>query len=310
MKIIHRSCCAIRRGFTFIEALTVASGVSVLLALLVPAVQNARDSERDVLCLNRLKQLGLALHNYHDSHLTFPPGWVSRRPDAGGYSSTGWHNQILPYVNQGKLYSVIGPRDGLRIPTNEQRTLLQTAVVEFRCNSDSVGEMNPLRGDWGTTNYMGNFGPQPIPRWSESDFWPEQINNLKNGTAKQHFPGIFNVNSSTNISQITDGTSQTLLVGERSVIGRSGIWPEPRSNFHESDVVADGSYASPLNHSDTGFSSRHSKSVINFVLCDGSARSIHESVNSLPDLTDSRLARGIFQKLAGENDGMVVGGGW
>ena len=115
MKIIHRSCCAIRRGFTFIEALTVASGVSVLLALLVPAVQNARDSERDVLCLNRLKQLGLALHNYHDSHLTFPPGWVSRRPDAGGYSSTGWHNQILPYVNQGKLYSVIGPRDGLRM---------------------------------------------------------------------------------------------------------------------------------------------------------------------------------------------------
>ena len=101
-----------------------------------------------------------------------------------------------------------------------------------------------------------------------------------------------------------DGTSNTLMVGERSVLGKAALWPGPRSNYQESDVLADGSYASPINRSETGYSSRHANGIVHFLLCDGSARAIHESLDS-NDKTDRNM--GLLQKLSARDDGLVVG---
>ena len=93
-KVLHK------RGFTIIELLVVASIAMVSLALAIPAMQQSRQVARDVECTNRLKAIGLAMHNYHDVYNTFPPGWVSRRPSGEGHPSTGWSTSILPFLEQ------------------------------------------------------------------------------------------------------------------------------------------------------------------------------------------------------------------
>ena len=291
----------IRRGFTIIETLVVASVTSILMSLLVPGMQQARNSAKEVECRNRLKQIGLALHNYHDVFNCFAPGWISRRAEGEGHPSTVWQAFLLPYVEEAQLYNMLDLRNPIYETQFRGESLLKKPLVHFRCPMDSLGDTNPLRGGWGTSNYTGNFGAAPIPRWSESENWPGQIPTPKHFERKSaQYNGLFFVNSNVRIRDIYDGTSNTIMVGEKCVVGRSGIWPGPRSNFHESDVVSDGSYASPLNRTDTGYSSRHTGGMLMFLLCDGSARAVHESL-------DSQKEMGMLQKLSGRNDGQVIG---
>lgn len=299
------------RGFTLVETLTVAAAVSVLLSLVVPAVQDARTSSRDATCYNRVKQLGLAVHNYHDVYNGFPPGWISKRGTGEGHPSNGWQTMILPFVDQAPLYNALN-RDDVYLPTNKDLSILKTPLAAYRCTSDSIGDTNPLRGGWGTSNFSGNHGSHPIPRWSESDFWPGQtasnsLFNVNRSRSRQTVPnGVFEVNRMCRIRDILDGTSNTICIGERGVVGRGGIWPGPRSNFHETDVVSDLSYASGLNRSDSGYSSRHSGGIIYCGFCDGSVWRIHESVESLP-ATPQDPTPGILQRLASRNDGNTIG---
>jgi prepilin-type N-terminal cleavage/methylation domain-containing protein len=94
-----------RKAFTLIELLVVIAIIAVLIALLLPAVQQAREAARRTQCKNNLKQLGLALHNYHDTANTFPPGWIGK--SSGNYSGFGWNSMLLPYVDQGPLYNIL-----------------------------------------------------------------------------------------------------------------------------------------------------------------------------------------------------------
>lgn len=297
-----------RCGFTLVDFLAVGSVVSVLLSLLLPAVQNARATARDETCRNRMKQVVLSLHNYHEVFGAFPPGWVSKRHRGMGHPSSGWQTMILPFLGQAPLYNRLNLVEPVYDIVATDSQLPKTAIPDFRCTSDSLGDTNPLRGDWGTSNFSGNYGARPIPRWSDSGFWPGQIPASFGYTgSRQSRPnGIFSVNSSTKIRDITDGTSSTICVGERSIIGRGGIWPGPRSNFFESDVVSDGSYSSGLNRSDNGFSSRHSGGFVYVGMCDGAVGRIHESVESLP-VTSTIYVGGILQKLAGRNDDAPIG---
>src|SRR5262245_17149207 len=106
-----------RRGFTLIELLVVIAIIAVLIALLLPAVQQAREAARRTQCKNNLKQIGLAMHNYHDVYNTFPPGAVARFPvsnDGGGSSTStepglwSWGFSILPYIDQSTTYNALG----------------------------------------------------------------------------------------------------------------------------------------------------------------------------------------------------------
>src|SRR6201996_1630152 len=91
------------KGFTLIELLVVIAIIAVLIALLLPAVEQAREAARRTQCKNNLKQMGLALHNYHDTNNTFPPGWIGQSTAA--YSGFGWNTMLLPSIDQGPLYN-------------------------------------------------------------------------------------------------------------------------------------------------------------------------------------------------------------
>src|SRR5882757_5475096 len=98
------------RAFTLIELLVVIAIIAVLIALLLPAVQMAREAARRTQCRNHLKQIGVALHNYHDTFLTLPPGWIgvtAGQPDVSGVNGWGWASRLLPQLDQGPLYNLI-----------------------------------------------------------------------------------------------------------------------------------------------------------------------------------------------------------
>ena len=307
-------CRSRKRGFTVVELLVVFSMTAVSLSLTLPSVQQAREKAREIDCKNRHKKIGLAMHNYHDTYNTFPPGWVSRRPQGEGHPSTGWSTSILPFLEQAQLYNelnlgagtVYEPRQPDPGSQMKLKMMLKQPVIPYLCSAEPPGDTNPFRGDWGMSSFSANYGSKPIARSTELDFFPGQTTTFTHDQRQgARSDGLFYVNSRVGFRDITDGTSNTILGGERSVIGRGGIWPGPRSNFHESDVVSDGSFASTLNGSETGYSSRHNGGIY-FVICDGSVRFIRSDVESRP--TDASLPQGgIFQKLCSCNGGEVIG---
>lgn len=293
----NRTCR--RRGFTWIELLTVASGLFLLAAMTLPAVQHAREDARMQKCQSNLKQLGLGIHNYHDTHKRFPPGWTTRRQKGAGHPSTGWMSSLLPFVDRGQLFKQLEMTHG--VYTTQDQSLLKQSISLYRCPADSLGAANVLRGGWGTSNYAGNYGAAPIARWSDSftnSNWPGQgvAPRTVRAADRRYLEGVFSMNRGSSFSRITDGSSNTFLIGERSVVGGGALWPGPRSNFHESDVVADASYSSPLNGGNPAFSSRHRR-IVNFLMCDGSVHPLNVKIDSRPNW-------GLLQKLAAERDGL------
>lgn len=296
-----------RRAFTIVETLTVAAVCSVWMSIAMPYLQSARLGSQRVQCKNQLKQLALAMHNYHDVYGTFPPGWNTRVPTEKGYATLGWAVSILPFLDESQLFLNLDT-DLLYGGTAQQTAMLRTKVAAYRCPSDVTPKTNSFRGGWGTNNYVGNFGSTAIPRWDPlSGDGPGQVPSLPAGTSRNrssksnYANGIMAINSKVRIRHITDGTSNTFMIGERSVVGKAAIWPGPRSNFNESDVVADGSFASTLHQSATSYGSRHTKGGINIGLCDGSVRTITADLESKAD------GSGLLQRLSARNDGMLIG---
>ena len=238
-----------RRAFTLIELLVVIAIIAVLIALLLPAVQQAREAARRSKCKNNLKQLGLALHNYHDTANTIPPGFVNSAIIGTGAQTAnnwGWMTMLLPGIDQGPLYNqissaIVGTTSGFGIPIASfpvptgTYTYLQTTLPALRCPSD-VGTATYTNGSqqYGRSNYMGSFGPDfgvgaTLAINNTSSVSPINIPTINPN-------GAFAVNSRRNFSAFTDGLSNTILVGERRspgteyangttmAIGGDGIW--------------------------------------------------------------------------------------
>ena len=131
-----------RRGFTLIELLVVIAIIAVLIALLLPAVQQAREAARRSQCTNNLKQIGLALHNYHDVYNTFPAGYIDQGVAAnrGHYS---WTSAILPYIDQAPLSNLMRVGD-VPLSTNltNNLTAMQTPLSGFACPSNPAPSLN------------------------------------------------------------------------------------------------------------------------------------------------------------------------
>lgn len=307
-------------GFTRIELLAVMATGFLLLATLAPAMMQAQADARLNSCRNKLKQFGLAMHNYHDVFNRFPMAWVSRS-QGFGQADYGWQSMLLPYMDQAPLYNQLNFSRGLEA---DERIagLLKTSIPNFRCILDPLGPTNELRGGWGTSNFSGNYGSFPLPRWGETALgpvpWPGHVEYATSQSMIAWGPGnqpdqktrpngIMAMNYGAGFRDITDGTSNTLMIGEKTVNSRSGIWPGPQSNANESDVVSDASFASPFNRSETGFSSRH-RGAIPFLICDGAVRVIRSDLEGSQGLLPGRGNElGILQKLAGINDGQVIG---
>ncbi len=182
-------------GFTLIELLVVIAIISVLIALLLPAVQSAREAARRSQCLNNLMQLGIALQNYESAHEAFPPGSVAAKgpvldlPQGYGY---GWLVQILPHMELRNIYNHFNLNVSLYdAPNSTTRTHL---VKTFLCPSDNGASRTVT--DLSLTSYVGNHNGVEAPI------------DVKN-------TGMLFLNSAVRVEDVIDGTSQTLFVGEK-----------------------------------------------------------------------------------------------
>jgi prepilin-type N-terminal cleavage/methylation domain-containing protein len=214
-----------KKGFTLIELLVVIAIIAILIALLLPAVQQAREAARRSQCKNNLKQIGLALMNYHDVARTLPPGVVHTA--ANNQNNFGWTTMILPYFDQGPLFKKLNSKldiNGGGAPLgatgNINAALNDTILTAARCPSDVGDDQmdDATLGLLGTTNYVGNFGVGlPVVTGTGS------TGNL--GIMHPRFlQGILGTNSKVRIRDCKDGMSNVILAAERRMPRTCGQW--------------------------------------------------------------------------------------
>jgi prepilin-type N-terminal cleavage/methylation domain-containing protein len=224
-----------RSGFTLIELLVVIAIIGVLISLLLPAVQKVREAANRVQCQNNLKQIGLALHNYHDTFKVFPsgkgPDYRASRPGSPVFARWSVHSKILPYVEQDNLYRSIDftfppetPGMGGVVPfmppwqnPNRENSLpCRVAVPTFVCPSDPTD----INSDWpGVNNYYAN-----------QQTWLCDLSELNPSTIApgEFASGVFYYLSKVRITDMTDGASNTALFSEKL---RGGGLPNPRTDM-------------------------------------------------------------------------------
>lgn len=228
---------ASRSGFTLIELLVVIAIIAILVAILLPAVQQAREAARRSQCKNNLKQIGLALHSYHGIYSTFPMGHdahFSAWRDSGGNDRTGygaagttganfakanwaWGSFILPLIDQANAFETLdvnGRRADEALAADDGLNVAQTSIATFLCPSDPKPELTDSFRDVEAegsetdipviiSNYVGNNRG-------------ERASRHVRGRVDQFTDGLFFVNSSVRIRDITDGASNVIAVGERA----------------------------------------------------------------------------------------------
>ena len=266
------------RGFTLIELLVVIAIIAVLIALLLPAVQAAREAARRASCVNNLKQIGIGLHNYHDTHVILPPGYIYQLGYAtGGF---GWAAMILPQMEQASLFNTIN--FSLPAWSAPNSTACTTLLTIYQCPTDYTAAQPPgvLQREgfrYARSSYVGNFGP------ADMDLNPVDPQ------------GLFSRNSNTRFAGITDGLSQTLAVGERTnalfvyVVGSAShfdletVWPgaikqNPADDHAHTTLFQSAYLINSPNFDDRSAMSYHSGGL-NFLFGDGSVKFIKISIN-------------------------------
>lgn len=322
-------------GFTLVELLVVIAIIGVLVALLLPAVQAAREAARRAQCTNHLKQIGLALHNYHDTLQTLPSGWIMK---AGNEAEWGWPALLLPFAEQQPLHEQLGVMrrrlwDVVRDPTDQK--LLQTKLKMYRCPSDITPALSPaglsglachrhfqcsscdINFELAANNYMGNAG----------FFDPNGVTEHNTEILRT---GVLHANRAYNFKDITDGLSQTIAVGERDFRCRAGVWagsrnppgPDMWGSYHirgRVSVKVNDPRQPPTFCSETscteGFGSLHPGGAM-FLFCDGSvhyiSNGIHYDINGAdpqsPAGTIDFNQMGAYQRLGMRADGTQVAG--
>ena len=278
------------RGFTLIELLVVIAIIAILIALLLPAVQQAREAARRTECKNNLKQIGIALHNYHETFSSFPPGWIGNVANANNF---GWSVHIFPFIEQTNIYNALN----FLTAFSTADTNLSTLIPAFRCASDTGGG---TVGGVARSNYAG------VIMYTHTLPSAVVVTN-PNGIAATHGGGSFGNLSKRNFRDYRDGTANTLMVGERMATGTingntrgtEGVVPGclqvTGSGTPDTAVVASPLNGNPNSNNYGAFSSRHAGGA-QFLLGDGSVRMVSENINTAT-----------FQAVGTTNGGEVTG---
>jgi prepilin-type N-terminal cleavage/methylation domain-containing protein/prepilin-type processing-associated H-X9-DG protein len=264
-----------RRAFTLIELLVVMAIIAILLGLLLPAVQKVREAAARIGCMNNLKQIGLACHAYHDAMAGLPPGYLATAAYPDTAPGWGWGAFLLPYLEQGNLAAQINTS----APVQTQPAI-QTVLKVYLCPSDSPpASAFPLADalltpvcSAGPSSYAATVGDDSC----EAD-----------GPAGN---GVFYRNSRTRLTDVTDGTSNTTMIGDRAWADTRGIWagapsgamarPGPANPWQTTTasaavlVLVHNNWINIKTDADGGlddFSSKHPGGV-NLLFADGSIR--------------------------------------
>ncbi|MEZ6140305.1 MAG: DUF1559 domain-containing protein [Zavarzinella sp.] len=295
-----------RKGFTLIELLVVIAIIAILIGLLLPAVQKVREAANRSKCTNNLKQLGVALHAYHDANDALP-----RTMHDGVYATNSqgwsWIAQTLPYFEQDNIHRLANPGSGtLAAPMNSTvsgAVLLTYVIKTLKCPSDVSPDLGASVANGFTgaavTSYKGVTGSNW--QWGQDPLPPNGTLiitnpggtgdglNLGNGTFDRYMKLVTGTNTAENVvrfASITDGLSNTLVVGESSnrISQHTGYW----GHFNHTT----GTCALPLNYKQTNgqpwtigdwgnnysFHSYHTGGA-NFCMGDGSVRFVRDSVD-------------------------------
>ncbi|WP_437185897.1 DUF1559 domain-containing protein [Planctomicrobium sp. SH668] len=331
-------------GFTLIELLVVIAIIAVLIALLLPAVQQAREAARRSQCKNNLKQIALAMHNYEETFRQFPPGFLFQNPKmsmSGNMLNRGdrpnrspgwaWSTMILPFIEQSALYNRI-VFDGRGLWESPNDVVVQTPIPLANCPSapnpshlkigTSSTTPNLVNPGLAATNYLGSAGS------FEGSAYYNQPTNRRNG--------ILIEDGNIKMRDITDGSSNTVLVGEVKFWGNGNnsgaggfLWDPSwygrfqaanggRADSPESQIRTGEYRINPPNLaiiSDlvkrNSFGSHHTGGAM-FAMADGSVRFISDNTNHTQSTfewvnSNNWSGVGTFQRLCSRNDGEVIG---
>jgi prepilin-type N-terminal cleavage/methylation domain-containing protein/prepilin-type processing-associated H-X9-DG protein len=278
-------------GFTLIELLVVIAVIAVLIGLLLPAVQSAREAARRAQCVNNLKQIGLALHNYEGALRTFPPGYVSNFDARGNDTGPGWGwaAMLLPQFEQTSVFNALNFSLAIESPANLTGRL--PLVNPFLCPSDNV------QPSWPAVDRDQATGAsvREICRVASSNF----VGMYGTGEPGPDGEGVFFRNSRVGLRDITDGASQTILVGERSHRLGEATWVGsvtgailfPTDGDNIGRYVPETSPGMVLGHAGEGhgpgdprsdvnqFYSLHAGGGVNFLFADGHVAFLKATMN-------------------------------
>lgn len=306
-----------QHGFTLVELLVVISIIGVLVGLLLPAVQSARESSRRTSCTNNIKQLGLACLEYEVSHRAFPPGTTFSKPDGDptGVATFGWGAMILSNLQQKAIVKTLNLptaqlHDVLKGPNGEWAT---AELPMFRCPSDAGPPLNYERPFSGSkyydltaskSNYIGNHGTWFVTREQRAqDYLSDPY-------------GMFWPDSKIGDSHVLDGASNTILLGERASRDWAGVWIGVRNDNSSGDTglrqnmgISDVRVNAPSEAARRGFSSEHPGGAL-FVFADGHVDFLDEEIEFNQAGATSKIAAeksqmGLYQRLLRRNDGQV-----
>jgi prepilin-type N-terminal cleavage/methylation domain-containing protein/prepilin-type processing-associated H-X9-DG protein len=327
VRVMSRSSqtVGLRSAFTLIELLVVIAIIGVLVALLLPAVQAARESAHRTSCQNNLKQIGLALTDHHDAKKGFPAGYQASVTYHEGATDTtpgwGWATCILPYMEEENLYKSMN----LQLPVEHAQNAraIRTMVSAYLCPSD-FGPTDTLE-PFSVVDTSGTVIATAAP-----SCYSACVGGDESAPTDATGLGVFYRNSHTRMAEITDGTSKTILVGEHAWSNANGIWAGAisrgvclRGQLNPCPLTGAPSYPAPVlvqSHShlnnatadpDGGlddFSSRHVGGS-NFLFADGAVHFIAEIPGDQPsgDYTPDGL---VFQALGTRGNGELVPAGW
>jgi prepilin-type N-terminal cleavage/methylation domain-containing protein/prepilin-type processing-associated H-X9-DG protein len=308
-----------RPGFTLVELLVVIAIIGVLVALLLPAVQAAREAARRMQCQNNLKQIGLAFQNHHDTFLHLPTGgwgwdWVGDPDDGFGEGQPGgWTYNILPFIEQKNLRE-IGQGQSGPLKQADLARLVGTPIAFYHCPSRRQPKLYPVTvqptnaatvTQGAKLDYSVNCGDQVACEY--------QGGSATIAEQSANFSGIVFTKSKVRFAQISDGLSNTVMVGEKYLDPKNYLNGADAADNENLYVGFDNDNARSMNNATTGtirfpprqdsknqpsglqiFGSAHS-SGFNALLCDGSVRLITYGIDGIQ-----------YMRLGNINDGQSV----
>ncbi|MEA1951400.1 MAG: DUF1559 domain-containing protein [Planctomycetota bacterium] len=292
-----------QKGFTLVELLVVIAIIGILIALLLPAVQAARAAARRMSCANNLKQLGVALHLYHDTNRQLPAGWTGYDPSTGkphwfGLPGWGWNAAVLPFMEQAAVHDdMIHFELPITNPLNDDARVLPIATL--RCPSDPGPDTFVLQGG---APYIGSgsFQPTELARSNYMGvFGAEDFHHMYNPSDNTCFgDGCFFHNSEIQFRDISDGLSSTFMIGERSSKLAPSTWVGMLTGGQHAPARVTGVAEFLPNSEETSahyfhsFSSFH-PSGVHFLAADG-------AVHLISDDIQPNLYQGLCTRAGGE----------